>query len=233
MRYCVFCGHQVDINEDTCPFCFEDISEGTTEKLYHANINCINCNSDNVEYSIKRKNKHGIVYEEEVYTCKECGKVFNDKNRLGGSFNNSPQIILSKGQKKLATFSFIVLTIVVIVALYNHNKIVEENSWIKLDCAGMKTMTFKKIKDGAPYDDDKYIGNSYIFQTTIEKIDNNEITTPIEKGDYSGSYIKVNREELKKLSTYKKGDTIKFCGTVKKISTYHKVYVENATIIDH
>ena len=112
-----------------------------------------------------------------------------------------------------------------------NNKKTEEENWVKLDCTGMQTITFKQIKDGAPYDDDKYKGNSYIFTTTIQEIKGNEIITPIEEGDYSGSYIKVNKEELETLSNYKTGDKITFCGTVRKISMYHKVYVDNATII--
>ena len=47
------------------------------------------------------------MYEEQIYTCKDCGKQFKDKNRLGYSFNNNPQIILNGAQKKLIKWIFI------------------------------------------------------------------------------------------------------------------------------
>lgn len=231
MKYCVYCGHQVDKNAKECPYCFEDISEEETEKMYHSNIECIKCGSKNVDYEIKRKNRRKIVYEEQIYTCKDCGKQFKDKNRLGYSFNNNPQIILNGAQKKLIKWIFIFIIAGTISYIIINNRKVEEDNWVKMDCTGLPTMTFKQIKEGAPYDDEKYKGNSYIFTTTIQEIKNNEIITPIEPDDYTGSYIKVNKSELEKLSFYKEGDTITFCGTVKKISMYHKVYVENATII--
>lgn len=231
MKYCVYCGHQVDKNTKECPYCYEDISEETTEKLYHSNIECIKCNSTNVDYTIKRRNRNKIVYEEQIYTCKECGKQFRDKNRLGYSFSNSPQIILNGTQQKILKWLIIIAIACGMYFSIMNNKKTEEENWVKLDCTGMQTITFKQIKDGAPYDDDKYKGNSYIFTTTIQEIKGNEIITPIEEGDYSGSYIKVNKEELETLSNYKTGDKITFCGTVRKISMYHKVYVDNATII--
>jgi len=231
MKYCVYCGHQVDKSAKKCPYCFEDISEEKTEKLYHSNIECIKCNSTNVDYNIKRRNKNKIIFEEQIYTCKECGKQFRDKNRLGYSFNNNPQIILSNNQKQVLKWVFIIIIAFGIYFSIMNNRKNEEANWVKLDCAGMQTMTFKQIKEGAPYDDEKYKGNSYIFTTTIQEIKNNEIITPIEEGDYTGSYIKVNKAELEKLANYNAGDKITFCGTVRKISMYHKVYVDNATII--
>lgn len=231
MKYCVYCGHQVDKIAKKCPYCFEDISEEKTEKLYHSNIECIECNSTNVDYTIKRRNKNRIIFEEQIYTCKECGKQFRDKNRLGYSFNNNPQIILSNNQKKVLKWFFIIIIAFGIYFSIMNNRKNEEDNWVKLDCTGMQTMTFKQIKEGAPYDDEKYKGNSYIFTTTIQEIKNNEIITPIEEGDYTGSYIKVNKAELEKLANYNAGDKITFCGTVRKISMYHKVYVDNATII--
>lgn len=231
MKYCPYCGYKVNKDEKECPNCYEDISDESNEKLYHASVECIKCGSKNVDYKIAKINKHKIVFEEQIYTCKECGKQFKDKNRLGYSFNNNPQIILSVTQKKIIKWLFIILIAAIISFTIIHNKKVKEDNWVRMDCTGLKKMSLKKIKEDAPTGNDKYKGNSYIFTTTIEKINNNEIITPIEKGDYSGSYIKFNKEEVYKLERYKRGDTITFCGTVKKISMYHKVYVENATII--
>ena len=231
MKYCVFCGHQIDKNKERCPYCLEDISEETIQKMYKSNITCIKCGSEKVNYRIQRKNKHRIVFEEQIYTCDECGKRFKDKDRLGKSFSNKSQIILSEVETKLITWMLSIIIVITIIAVRVYKKSEAEANWVKMECTGLPVMTFKQIKEGSPYEDEKYKGNSYIFTTTIEEIRNNQIVTPIEPGDYTGSYIKVNKEEIEKLKRYNVGDTITFCGTVKKISLYNKVYVENATII--
>lgn len=232
MKYCIYCGHEINIQDNKCPFCGEDISDNTTNKIYHSNIKCIKCGSSNVDYEIKKINKNNIIYEEETYNCNECGKKFTDKDRLGPSFNNFFQITFGKENKNIIKWCIVILIVILSVVYIEFDIKREEDSWVKMDCTGLPTITFKEIKEGAPYSDDKFIGNSYIFTTTIKEINNREIVTPIEEDDYTGSYITVNKEELQKLSKYKEGDSINFCGTVKDISLYHKVYVKNATIIE-
>lgn len=121
MKYCVFCGREIDIESERCPYCHEDISDDVTSKVYHSNIRCIKCNSKNVDYKIERKEKHEIFYEEEVYTCKECGKVFTDKNRLGPSFSNSFHITIGRGTQKFL-YILIVFGIVFGILYSNHLK---------------------------------------------------------------------------------------------------------------
>ena len=114
MKYCVYCGHEINIQDNKCPFCGEDVSDKATNKIYHSNIKCIKCGSNNVDYEIKRINKNNIIYEEEAYSCKECGKKFTDKDRLGPSHNNSFQININVGRrtKKFLTFLMIIGIIV-------------------------------------------------------------------------------------------------------------------------
>ncbi len=232
MWHCVYCGHSIDTKCKVCPYCGKDVTDEATNKMFHANVKCIKCGSTNVDYKIIEKNRGDVVFEDEEYTCQDCGKKFTDWNRLGSSFNNSPQIILNSAEKKLAKWLVIIGIVLFIIINKNVKRYNEENNWPLMDCSGLQVMSFKQIKEGAPYDDEKYKGNSYIFTTTIQEINGNEIVTPIEEGDYTGSYIKVNKAEREKLATYKEGDVITFCGTVRKISMYHKVYVDNATIID-
>ncbi len=232
MKYCIHCGREIGLETTICPYCSKETSENDNNKVYNSNIKCINCDSTNVNYKIKKSIKKDIIHEKSIYICADCNEEFSDDDRIGPSFNNKPQLILSNGTKKI--IKWLVIFGITALIVFNHmrNTKLEEDSWQKLDCSGLPTMTFKEIKEGAPYSDDKYIDNSYIFTTTIQEINGNEIITPIEEGDYSGSYITINKEEKEKLSNYKIGDKIKFCGTVKKISMYHKVYVKNATIID-
>ena len=101
MKYCVYCGHEIGLNTTKCPYCDKDVSDDSTKEAYHSNIKCIKCKSTDVDYKIVRSQKKDIIYEEEVYVCKKCGKKFKDKNRLGSSFSNNPQIILSDFQQKV------------------------------------------------------------------------------------------------------------------------------------
>lgn len=123
MKYCVYCGHEINLNDNRCSYCGEDLSDTATNKIYHSNIKCIKCGSSNVDYEISKKNKNNIIYEEEIYTCNECGRTFTDKNRLGPSFNNTFQVNINVGprMKKFLTFLMIV-GIVVGVWYYHHLK---------------------------------------------------------------------------------------------------------------
>ena len=123
MKYCVYCGHEIGLESNNCPFCGKDVSEQATSKVYHSNIKCIKCGSNNVTYEIKSSNKGGTTYEEEYYTCGDCGRIFTDKNRLGPSFSNSLHlnITIGSGTRKLLYFLLIVC-IVVGVWYYNHLK---------------------------------------------------------------------------------------------------------------
>ncbi len=235
MKYCIYCGHEVEPGTKRCPFCEKDISDESVSNFHHSNVKCINCNSKNVDYEIITFIKDDMVCEEQRYTCKNCGRKFNDKNRLGASFNNNPQIILSNVQKKIVKWCLILLIACVFISNSiekKENQKKEENNWIKLDCTGLKQMTFGQIKKDSQDNYNNYIGNSYIFTTTILEIDNNKILTPVEIDDYSGSVIKFNKTEIQKLSNFKKGDKITFCGTINEITSYHEVHVINSTIIE-
>lgn len=237
VRYCFYCGKQVDDDAEECPHCFENISDSEENNKYNAFVECIKCKSMDVEYSIVRKNKKGIVYEEQVYTCKNCGKKFKDKNRLGHSFSNKFQLILSDKQKQIFKWLLIIFIIGFFV-IQNEIKINnEQNSWTRIDYSGLPSVTFKEIKEEAHTNLDKtrkkYVNNTYIFNTTVREINGRKISTQIEDGAYSGAYIYVNNEDIEKLKSYKEGDSITIAGTVYKISgTYHTIYIQNATVIE-
>ena len=193
----------------------------------YANTKCIKCDSNNVYYNIND--------EKDYYICHDCGAEFNDNKRLGKSFSNAFQLSLTGKALKVAIFLIVFLAVIgFFVPRYIRQKIAEDNVE-KMSCVGLSTMSFSQIKKDANNNLEKarkkYVDNSYTFTAVIERIDGREIVTPIEKGDYSGSYITVNKTELERLSKYKRGDKITICGTVKEISLYHKVYVKNATII--
>lgn len=236
MRYCIYCGLEVNETDKICPNCGENISEEETKKLIQSNVECIKCHSKNVSCHIDKRKRNNIVFENESYICNDCGRKFTNRERLGRSFSNTFQLILSSGEKKLIKW-LIIICIICFFIIQNGIKInTEQNSWTRIDYSNLSTITFKEIKEEANTNLDnakkKYINNSYIFTTTIKEINGREIVTPIEDGDYSGSYIYVNNEDMEKLTNYKEGDTITIAGTVYKISLYHKVYVQNATIIE-
>lgn len=239
MWHCVYCGHKIDPKSKRCPYCERDVTDEATNKLFHANVKCIKCGSTNVDYQIIEKNKRDIFFEDEEYICQDCGKKFNDSDRLGSSFNNSPQIILNSSEKKAVKWFLIILITAVIIISKNVNRINEVNNWVKMDCSGLPTMSFSQIQSEAEdYSIDldktreKYVNNSYIFTVHIYEISDGKITNH-DEGNHTYSYINVNKEDIEKLSKYKQGDTIKVCGTVKKISWYWKmVTVDNATIVD-
>ena len=192
-----------------------------------ANIKCIKCDSNDVYYN--------ITEEKDNYICHSCGAEFNDNKRLGKSFSNAFQLSLTGKYFKVAIWLIIFLAVIgYFVPRYIREKEAEDNAE-RISCTGLQHMTFGEIKKAANNNLEKarkkYVGNSYIFTAQIEKIDGREIVTPIESGDYSGSYITVNKAYKDDLKSYKKGDRVVVCGTVKEISLYHKVYVKNATII--
>ena len=236
MRYCIYCGSEVNEIDEICPHCGENISEKETNKLIQSNVECIKCHSKNVTCQINKKKRNNIVFENESYVCNECGRKFTNRERLGHSFSNRFQLLLSSGEKKLLKWLLIICIIAFFVIQHGIQVNNEQNSWTRIDYSGLPTMTFKEIKEEANKSPDsakkKYVNNTYIFTTTIKEINGREIVTPIEDGDYSGSYIYVNNEDMEKLKNYKEGDTITIAGTVTKISLYHKVYVKNATIVE-
>lgn len=236
MRYCIYCGLEINENDKICPNCGENISEDETNKLIKSNVECIKCHSKDVTYHIDKKRKDNIVFEDESFTCNECGKRFTNKNRLGHSFSNNFQLILSNNEKNFIKWLAIIFIIGFLIFQHALKISNEQNSWTRIDYSQLSTITFKEIKKEANTDLDKarnkYVNNSYIFTTTIQEINGREIITPIEDDDYSGSYIYVNNEDIEKLKNYKEGDTITIAGTISKISLYHKVYVQNATIIE-
>ena len=237
MKYCVYCGHQADKNAKECPYCFEDISDENTEKLFHANVECIKCKSRNVEYSILKMNKRRIVYEEQLYTCKECGKQFKDKNRLGYSFNNNPQLILGSGIQKIFKYIFI-FTFAFIFVHFFWNSSPEQTSYDYVqDCTGLQKVKLADIYHA--YNDNKdaaiemYTDKPFIFEGKIFRIDSDKTMLQIDSEEISPDVF-VNKEEQSKLDKYKAGDTIRVCGIVKSKKTLIAVpiFVENATIIE-
>lgn len=236
MKYCIFCGLEIGENDKICHNCGENISEVETNRIIQANIECIKCHSHNVTYSITKKKKHNIIFEHESFLCNECGKRFTNKERLGHSFSNKFQILLTNGEKILIKWLLIICVIFFIIVQNGIKTSSEQNSWTRIDYSEFQSITFKEIKEVANKDLDEarriYVGNSYIFTTTIREVNGREIITPIEDNDYSGSYIYINNEDMEKLKKYKEGDIITIAGTISKISLYHKVYVKNATIIE-
>ena len=238
-KYCIYCGKSINETSKKCPFCYEDVTEESENKKYHSGIRCIKCESENVTFQITKKNIHGIVHEEEVYECKDCGKKFKDNERLGSSWSNGPHVILSRNSKKLIIWCIIIAVIAWIVISNYIEKERIYNNTEKLDCNGLKTMTFRKIQSEAEeymkLDEtrNKYVGKSYIFNVKVKEIKGRKITH-IEgtDGKYAYSYITVNKDELEKIKEYKEGDTIKICGTVDEITGFlYSVEVKNATII--
>ena len=239
MWHCVYCGHEIDTKCKVCPYCGKDVTDDETNKMFHSNVKCIKCGSTNVDYKIIKKNKSNVIFEDEEYTCQDCGKIFTDWNRLGPSFNNSPQIILSSSEKKLAKWVIILGIAAFIIISNNVKKINEENNWPRMDCSGLSETSFAQIQTeaeeygGLDKAREKYYNNSYIFTVHIYEINGKKITNHDSEGNHAYSYIILNKAEREKLSKYKTGDTIRVCGTVKKIGWYAQmVTVENATIID-
>ena len=111
MRYCIYCGLEINENDKICPNCGENISEDETNKLIKSNVECIKCHSKDVTYHIDKKRKDNIVFEDESFTCNECGKRFTNKNRLGHSFSNNFQLILSNNEKNFIKWLAIIFII--------------------------------------------------------------------------------------------------------------------------
>lgn len=76
-------------------------------------IRCVKCGSTNVIRDDES--------EKDNYICQDCGTNFDDKSRLGKSFNNVPQIVVGKRTEKFLKFLFIVI-IVVGIWYYFHLK---------------------------------------------------------------------------------------------------------------
>ncbi len=241
MKYCFYCGKQVDENAKECPHCFEDISNSEENKKYNAFVECIKCGSSNVEYNIVKRNKRGIVYEEEVYTCKECGKQFRDRNRLGYSFNNNPQIILGDNLKKIIKFLItagIVIFILVKLNIFGMISSSQPTTYDYVqDCNGLQTVKLADIYHA--YQDNKdsakemYVGKPFIFEGKIFRIDSDKTMLQMDSEEISPD-IYINKNEKYKLDNYKAGDTIRVCGILKDKKTIIAVpiFVENATIIN-
>ena len=242
MKYCFYCGKQVSQNAEECPHCFENISNSEENKKYHAFVECIKCGSNNVEYNLIKKNKGGIVYEEQVYTCNECGKQFRDRNRLGKSFNNTPQIILGDNLKAIIKWIIIIgIIIYFMVKCDIFGKIASSvptaYDYIQ-DCNGLQTVQlvdiYKEYQENENTATEKYIGKAFIFEGKIFRIDSDKTMLQIDS-DYISPEIYVNKNEQTKLDKYNSGDTIRVCGIVKSKKTLVSVpiFVENATIIDN
>ena len=237
MKYCIFCGHEIDNNITECQYCSSNVSEDNINKVYHSQIKCIKCNSTNVDYKIEKINIDDMTVEQEIYTCNNCGKTFKEKNRLGKSINNVPLIAIDGRKKNIYTIILIIILTIVFVNIHNSNKIKEENSWLKMSCNGLTTIQFSKIQEEAESNLDKarkdYIGKSFIFDVNIFSIKDREITNSDPLSNHAYSYINVNKEEETKISYFKQGDKIKICGTIDKISWYTKsITINNATILE-
>lgn len=241
MKYCVYCGHQVDKKDNICPNCYEDITEEKTDKLYHSNVECIKCKSKNVDYKIIRKNKSRIVYEEQIYTCNECGKQFNDRNRLGYSFNNTPQLILNGNSKKIIKILLTIAVFIFICFKLDIMGMITSKQPTTYDyvqnCTGLQTMKLADIYHA--YNDNKesatemYVGKPFIFEGKIFRIDMDKGILQLDSEEISPE-VYFNKAEKSKLENYKAGDNIRLCGVLKNKKTILSVpiFVENATIID-
>lgn len=241
MKYCVYCGHEIEVKNNYCPYCNKDVSDEATEKIYHSNIKCMKCGSNNVDYKINTFNKGNISCEEEIYTCQDCGKVFKDKNRLGSSFNNNCYIVLGDNYKKVIKLFLIVGIILFIFIKLNIFEIIFSSEVTEYDylqeCNGLQIVKLIDIYNA--YNNDKdiatetYVNKPFIFEGKIFRIDSDKTLIQIDSEEIS-PYVYVNKAEQYKLDNYKAGDVIKVCGVVKTKNTLISVpiFVENATIIE-
>lgn len=240
MKYCFYCGKQVDKDETVCPFCHENISILDEKKKFHAFVDCIKCGSKNVEYSISMKNKNGIVHEEQTYRCKDCNKEFKDKNRLGHSFSNRNQIVLGDNLVKIIKF-LLIIAIVIFLCIKcdiagrfkaNTPKVYD----YVLDCKGLPKAELINIYNEYKADKktakEKYHKKAFIFEGKIFDIHKEDGEFQLES-DFISPTIYFNKDEKYKLQNFNDGDTIKICGIVKFKKTLISVplHVENATVI--
>ena len=241
MKYCFYCGKQVDKEASICPHCHEDISYLEEKKKYTAFVDCIKCGSKNVEYSISIKNKNGIVHEEQVYRCKDCNKEFKDRNRLGRSFSNRKQIVLGDNLVNIIKFILIVCVIIFICVKCDVVGRFKANTpkvydYVQ-DCSGLQKAElieiyheYKKDKKGAK---EKYENRAFIFEGSIFRIDIDDGLIQLDSENISPE-IYFNKSETPKLSDYNPKDMIKICGIVrfKKTLIAVPLMVENATVIN-
>ena len=241
MKYCVYCGHEIDLETNKCPYCYKDVSDNATIKVYHSNIKCIKCGSDNGDYEINAFNRGNIMCEEEIYTCKDCGRKFSDRNRLGSSFNNNFQIILGDNFKKIIKYLLTFGIVLFILIKLNFFSAIFDSGPTTYDyvqnCNGLQTIKLADIYHA--YNNDKdtatemYADKPFIFEGKIFRIDSDKTMLQIDSEEISPD-IYVNKAEQYKLEKYKAGDTIRVCGIIKTKKTLIAVpiFVENATIIE-
>ena len=210
-------------------------------KMIRDNIECIKCHSKGVQCDINRKNKDGILFEEEQYTCLNCGKKFTDKNRLGASFNNIPQIILNDVEKKILKWIIIVIVIVLIFMWGKSlriQKVEKAKNWQRIECNGLPVASSdninKMVGNNKSLTKEQYLNKNFIFSGTIYGIylDEDMPYIRIEDSYTSPSYY-LNFSEVEKARRYNTGDRITVCGTITDIGgLYSTIKVENVTISD-
>lgn len=241
MKYCMHCGMEIDAEDKVCPFCSKNVSEEATEKMVKSNIECVKCHSKNVEYRIIKRQKRDIDFEEEQYICKDCGRQFTDRNRLGSSFNNNPQIILNSAEKKL--IKWIIVAIVIVIVIFNYKgekakKVEEAKNWERISCNGLPTASSDRIYDMVQENKslatEQYLNKNFIFTGTIYGIylDDDIPNIRIEETVTSPTYY-LNFAEVEKAKKYNKGDKITVCGTITKMGgMYSVIQVENVIIVE-
>lgn len=237
----MYCGKEVDTEDKVCPFCSKNISEEASERMFKSNVECIKCHSPNVEYIIVKKQKNDICFEEEQYTCKDCRSQFTDKNRLGPSFNNSPQIMFNSVEKKLMKWILIIIVVVIMIINYKGEqikKVEEAKNWEKISCNGLPNASSDRIYDMVQENKssatEQYLNKNFIFSGTIYGIylDDDMPNIRIEEKVTSPTYY-LNIAEIDKARKYTKGDKITVCGTITKMGgMYSVIQVENVTIIE-
>lgn len=241
MKYCMHCGHEIDIDAKSCPNCFNEIKDD----IFNPKIKCIKCGSMDVECTILEKRKSNIDFEENLYICNNCNKKFKDKNRLGKSFNNNPQIILNQVEKKI--ISFLIYTLIFIVVflklmanskLSDDKKYEEVSNWTRIDCTGLQTASSDYIYDNVISHKEQmketYLNKNFIFTGKIYllELDKKMPYIRIEETTTSPEYY-LNLLEVDRARNYKVGDNITVCGTITKIGgLYSTIKVENVTIIE-
>ena len=80
---------------------------------------------------------------------------------------------------------------------------------------------------------EKYLNKSFIFEANLYSKGLSSKVEPyiqVEMGDQH-PWVYINPSEKEKLSNYKEGDKVKFCGIVVEKSFGDSVRIENATII--
>lgn len=120
----------------------------------------------------------------------------------------------------------IILILIVSVIFYPHiSNLFEKKEVEILNCSELPNLTFEQIYEDKLANEtaarEMYLNNSYNFNGTIDSINYNEYTKQSYmtiKNVYVSATVYFNENQENIIKTYKKGDTISFCGTINDIS---------------